>query len=643
MWADANLSAAAIPADKLLPATTKGYLSVPSFKQLQDKWAQTQFGQLAADPVMKPFVDDLRLQIRGKLDQRATQLGLTWEDIDSVQSGEVCLATIQPGGDPAEHAAALLVDVTDRAEAVGQLLSKIETVMQERGAAREELRVGDVPVIVYTISSRSDSTRTWKVFLFVHHEQLVATNHQQEAMAILSRFGGRADDVLANLTAYEQVMRRCGEASGSTQPLVRWFVEPLGHARVLRAAAGGRKRRGKDILNVLSGQGFDAIQGIGGHINLATGEHEVLHRTLVYAPPVQRAGDAENKDKYDLAFRMCDFPNGGALVAQEWIPRELATYATLNWKMKEAFEFSSTLVDGMLGEGFFEDFLGSLRDDINGPQIDTRKELIAYLGERATVVADNILPITPESERIAVALELADPDTVAKNLERALESDPYARRLQVDGQTVWEMLSEEDVETPTLVIDGIGAAIPGLEDNPLEEADEEKRILTSSAIAVVHGQLIVASHLDLMKRIVLPQLAANSLRDSVDYQLVNRSLERLGAGEDGLRLFSRTDEEYRTTYELIRQNRMPQAETLLGRLLNRFLGPEEEGVLREQQINGEKLPEYQVVRRYLGPAGLFVRSLEDGWMVTGVVLSKQAAFDEPKARSRVTTASTAID
>ena len=55
--------AAAPPADQLLPTTTKGFLSVPDVEDLETRWEQTQLGKLAADPVMKPFSEDLERQI----------------------------------------------------------------------------------------------------------------------------------------------------------------------------------------------------------------------------------------------------------------------------------------------------------------------------------------------------------------------------------------------------------------------------------------------------------------------------------------------------------------------------------------------------------------------------------------------------
>ena len=116
-----------------------------------------------------------------------------------------------------------------------------------------------------------------------------------------------------------------------------------------------------------------------------------------------------------------------------------------------------------------------------------------------------------------------------------------------------------------------------------------------------------------------------SLGAAVDYRVVNEALQKLGAGADSFRTFTRTDEAYRPTYELIRQGKMPESETMIGKLLNELFGPDEEGVLREQRIDGQQLPDYQIVRRYLGPAGAFVRSENDGWFITGCLLSKELA------------------
>ena len=121
-----------------------------------------------------------------------------------------------------------------------------------------------------------------------------------------------------------------------------------------------------------------------------------------------------------------------------------------------------------------------------------------------------------------------------------------------------------------------------------------------------------------------------------DFQLVQSHLEKLGAGADSLRYFSRTDEEYHPTYELIRLGRMPEAESILGRMLNRMMGPEDKDVLRKQSIDGSQLPEFEAVRRYLGPGGGYSRTEQDGWYVSGVLLNKQALYLDGSPSSAVT-------
>ena len=133
---------------------------------------------------------------------------------------------------------------------------------------------------------------------------------------------------------------------------------------------------------------------------------------------------------------------------------------------------------------------------------------------------------------------------------------------------------------------------------------------------------MISSHVELVAEVIQRRANAATLEGSADLELVNQSLAALGIDASAIRIFSRTDEEYRATYELIRQGRMPESESILGRLINRLLGPEEKGVLREQQIDGKNMPEYQMVRRYLGPAGIAVGTEDEGWYAVGVLLNK---------------------
>lgn len=100
---------AAIPSEMLLPGTTKGYLSLPDPQALKQKWNETQLGQLANDPIMQPFVEDLKEQLKAKLDQTGTHLGIAFEDLQGIPGGEIAIAVIQPEGDKKQHALACLL------------------------------------------------------------------------------------------------------------------------------------------------------------------------------------------------------------------------------------------------------------------------------------------------------------------------------------------------------------------------------------------------------------------------------------------------------------------------------------------------------------------------------------------------------
>ncbi len=199
-----------------------------------------------------------------------------------------------------------------------------------------------------------------------------------------------------------------------------------------------------------------------------------------------------------------------------------------------------------------------------------------------------------------------------------MANDPNARKRTVGDHVVWEIVDEE-VEIPEFELEFGFDEI----EVPEDELTEEEKKLPNAAATVAHGHLLVGSHLDFVVKVLEEAENRNTLAGSVDYQIVQRALTQLGAESDSLRTFSRTDEEFRSTYELLRQGKMPESKSMMGRLLNLVFDDGDDETVRQQQLDGSKLPEFQVVRRYLGPAGIYVRSLEDGWMATGTFLSRE--------------------
>ena len=644
-------------------------MSVPDVDNLREHFDQTQIGLLLNDPVMKPFVEDVQNQIRDKLSEASVRLGLNWDDMKDVYAGEVAMALIQPWDASAaadtldavareaeaqaqaagknaddvkkaveaavartqksldterkqQRAVAMLVDVTGHLPEANTLLAKVAQNHLSKGAEQGNIQVGEVNVAVFTHPLKEDEDSPRQSFYCIIEDQLVSTDHEGILASILGRFTEPGTNVLKDFEPFTKSMAQSKVAMKEAESHLSWFMEPFGYTEVKRAYSGGRKRRGTDMLRVLQAQGFTAIQGIGGRVSFKTEAHDIRHHTLVYAPAVKRQAGDLAVTKYNDAARMLEFPNQKKLAPKAWVPRGLATHLTFNWKMKDAFWYAESLVNEIAGDEVFKDVMENIQFDPHGPQIDVKKEFTAHLGERATLLSDYRLPITPKSERLVVAIEVTDPATVMQTVNKAMENDPAAKKREHNGHVIWELLNDE-AEVAEVQIEGFDGGF-GFDTPDVAPVEEEKPFIPNAAVTVANGHLLIATHVDYIVSLLEPPAPADPLIAAEDYKAVMESLAGLGSDNDSFQLFTRTDEAYRVTYELLRQGKMPESESMLGKVLNAMFTSEdaEEDEVREQQLDGSKLPEFQVVRRYLGPTGFYIRTVDDGWAISGCLLTK---------------------
>jgi hypothetical protein len=605
----ATLQAAVPSSESLLPATTKGYLAVGSVDQLREAWNKTQLGQLTQDPAMKPFIEDLRRQLQEKWTKSHQKLGLTWDDLQEVPTGEVALGLVLLS--PTEVAVAITADVTGNLPKANALLDKVQQNMAAQRAVRSQRNVQGTSVTIFDVPKHGDEPAHQMIY-FVHDDLLAASDNLRVIEGILGRQGQNKNDSLGSVAAFDAITKRCRTASGDLAPHFRWFVEPFGYADAMRLSSNQPRKKGTDMLKILREQGFTAIEGLGGFVNFSAAPYEMLHRTYIHAP------GNKNGDRFTLAARMLDLPNGGTFTPPDWVPRDVANYVAGNVNTKSAFENSKTLVNDIVGDEVFEDVLESIRTDENGPRIDIRRDVVAHLGNRLTMISDVQLPITPKSERMVVAIDTTDEKRLTEVIKNWMETDPDTRRREVNGHVVWEIVDEK-AELPMVTI----------ENSPLDDAsrkddepEEEKPLLPNSAVTVTHGHLFVATHIDILAKVLADIDKRQKLSESPDYLRVEAELSKLAQPEQCGQAFTRTDDAYRGVYELLRTGKMPESESILGRLLNSLLGDGKEGVLREQRLDASKLPDYEMVRRYLGPAGITMTTEAEGWFLTGFTLHK---------------------
>jgi hypothetical protein len=208
-------------------------------------------------------------------------------------------------------------------------------------------------------------------------------------------------------------------------------------------------------------------------------------------------------------------------------------------------------------------------------------------------------------------------------LEKALANDPDARRLEFQDHVIWEIVSEDE-DLDDLELEGLGdfGDMSDFGDEAEFDEEEDDPLLSNAAISVVKGSFVLSSHVDLVKEMIQFGPGDDTLADDIDYKAIRKSLVQLGDGDVSGRLFTRAGRELQASYELVRQGKMPESEGLIGRMLNRFLGSDEKGVIREAEIDGQKMPDYEHVKQYLGPGGLYLQTEDDGWYVVGMALRK---------------------
>jgi hypothetical protein len=627
------------PSETIFPATTRLWVSTRDAPATRKAFESTQYGALVRDPVMKPFVDRFREQVRESGRQRMKKLGLTLEDIEMLPGGELAIGIVEPVRDVA--ATLLVVDARGHERELQKVVESITARMAENGARRLPPHPQLPALVAFDLPPDPDAAsrnagrsarpappprQERAAYAIVGSAFVIGDDLDLVVQTVQCLPTGRADSV-ASLAAFEPAMRRSGEGvPAGTAPLT-WYVDPLAYGRLMetitpardsRSGAAGRRNADDPLrADLLLANGFDCIKGAGGHVLFAHGGHEVWHRSFVHAPPLP-GRDPNSPDRFKSAARMLRFPNVPEILPEDWVPADASGWTAFEWDTRTAFRSSEPLVDGLFGEkGVFEDTLWSLQKDSDGPQIDFESDLVAHLGTRVGVMTDYAEPMGPDSERLVIAIEARNEPALAATIGKIMKAE-NRRRVEENEIVIWELV-ETTGEVPKPQI-GNGSGDDGSRGRggPREERDPDSRILKHSAVAVTGGQLLIASHIDILRHVLSRQ---PPLTGSTDYRRVATESVRLVPGPVALRSFERGDESLRPAYEALKAGQMPKSSSLLGQLLNALLGDGTPEGSRRQRVDGSPLPAFDLVKRYFGPTGVAVESVVDGWLVQGFSLS----------------------
>ncbi|MFM7207109.1 MAG: hypothetical protein ACKO4T_10630 [Planctomycetaceae bacterium] len=632
------------PSETIFPATTRAWISVLDFRGMQQRFKASPYGQLINDPTMQTFVEHLREQVSRNGNQRLAKLGLTLEDLEKVPGGELAAAAIEVEG--GALATVLLVDTSGHEADAKAVIERIGTRLLEQKATKVTVAGAPAQLTVYELPPDPNDVRTETAgrrrrvaFALAPQALVVGDDAIQvgQAFAVLAQ--GRQDS-LATVESYKAVVEQCGSHCPAVTAPLRWFIAPLPFAAAYQKTNPPReKKKGPDYVAILGRQGFDAVKGAGGLLVFNEGPHAVRHHTLIHAPPLP-GRDPESAERFDLAARMLRFPNAAGVAPAAWVPRDAAGWAALQWDVQTAFGSAESLVDEIVGDkGVFDDVIASLKEDPDGPQIDVEQDLVACLGTRVSVITDHVDPIGTDCERIVIAMETADEARVAATVAKVMDADSDMRRIDIAGTVAWELV-DHSMEIPKLEVETPGGVVAHADHDTNDEAhrrrqrlrEKEERLLPHSTVAVAKGHLLIASHRDILERVLTADGGTAALAAAADYAAVQTELGRYLPAATAARGFGREDESVRPTYELLRQGAMPKSKSLLGQMLNDMLGDGKPGTVREQKIDGSTLPDFETVRRYFGTSGLAMETRSQGWYVVGLSLPRTQQQEQEVAR-----------
>ena len=109
-----------------------------------------------------------------------------------------------------------------------------------------------------------------------------------------------------------------------------------------------------------------------------------------------------------------------------WVPSGVSNHMQISWDMQTAFQGVKPLVNAITDDpNIFDEILDNIANDPNGPKLDIRRDVVPNLGNRLALISDHMLPISPDSERMLVAVEVKDEHQAAASLAASCQGQSF--------------------------------------------------------------------------------------------------------------------------------------------------------------------------------------------------------------------------
>jgi hypothetical protein len=417
-----------VPVEQIVPGKTFALISVPDVQELKSRFGETVWSDFFDDPKMAFLREKIVEVIDEGMKSAEEELGIDPKKLLEIPQGEISLAVsrISRG----KIGVMLSVEYGDDAKALEELLTAAEKKFEEHKFKLEKQEIEGTTIYCY--SPPTDAVANEEgVCWFQKDGFFVVTNQPAMSEAILVRWDGKNNEVLAESESFRYTIDRCRTTGG--KPAAYWYLDPVGLAKTAMESSGSTTQQAL-MMTILPQLGLDRLKAIGGTFDLATEKFEEVTRTFVYAEGPHRG-----------ILKMLQ-AEARPIEPPKWVSAKAESYVSLNWDIQGAWSEVRSMVDSFQGAGALDIMMDRLADHPDSPGLHPQKDFIDLLTgtihfEQTGLDSSAERNKTPLLDgNIVVALELNNPDRMTKVIEtlQMAEGSPLKRRV-FQGTTIYEI------------------------------------------------------------------------------------------------------------------------------------------------------------------------------------------------------------
>ena len=540
---------------QILPKDTYFYMSMPSVEGFKESFEKSSAGHLLADPALEEFKNEVKNAFGDELQEGFSQVqdavGLTVDELCAIPTGEITIAFSK--APPRSLGVILIMDYGAHESEVRSLLDKATTALNKS----DDLEATNVEhdgteLTMYTVTNKDVSSKSplAKEFgWFLKDERLVASNSSALLKLTLDNWDGTSEKSLKHNNVYAYIMEKCESSPGTG--VMTTYVDPVGlFTQLVQTGSLGEAGLGAGMaIGFFPTIGLSQLKGIGSVGEVGTEGFEGISRSFIYSDqPPQAAMQIFQLDVVDP-------------VPPSWVKENASAWMASRWKVNEAYSAIEGLFDMFQGAGSFEKVIDNLSGQ--GPEVHIKKDVIDQLDgtmQMAMAAADRSSDAA--SDDMLFAFGVRD-NSKFSDLLNKLASQPGfpGETRELSGATIYE----------------------------IEPPNGQKMSFT-----VANNQLLIAVGGSQLDQALRNDTDVRPLSESDDFKKV---AEHFPAGALAV-TFTRPAEQYLRLYDMLRN----------GEAAENFPGMDE----LFSKIDFSKLPAFEVIEKYMAPAGGYWIGDENG-------------------------------